>query len=323
MQTFSELKKFLADDIAALDKVIHKSLKSDVVLINQISNYITNSGGKRLRPILLLLITKLFNYNGVAKHTLAAIVEFIHTATLLHDDVVDNANKRRGKQTANEKWGNPASVLTGDFLYSRAFELMVSVNKMAVMAVMAKTTNTIAQGEVMQLLNCQNPQLSSEQYFQVIEYKTACLFKACAELGAIISNANPKEQKALANYGLQLGNAFQIIDDLLDYGIYNSNSGKEVGGDLKEGKTTLPMIYGINSISSDSKKLLISAIKNADNSQIKTIIKILTKAGAFKDTYKAAQKCTQSAKESLQILPNSTTKEALNLLADLCLQRKS
>ena len=323
MENFSDIQTFLKQDIAQLNTTIINQLTCDVALINQISQYIIHSGGKRLRPLLLLLTAKTFNYQGQHHHILAAVIEFIHTATLLHDDVVDESITRRGQKTANENWGNAASVLTGDFLYSRAFEMMVSVDSMPVMSVLSKVTNMIAQGEVMQLLNCQNPNLTVEEYRVVIERKTACLFQASTQLGAIIAQANSEQEQAMANYGLHLGNAFQIIDDILDYQSDTNTLGKEVGDDLAEGKTTLPIIYALKHANPPDKALLTQAINEADNSNIKQIIAILTKLKAFDYAYDQAKLNTQKAKDCLSILPNSPSKKALNLLADLSLKRQS
>ncbi len=323
MKTFSDIQKNLATDTKALNNIIVESLQSDVALINQISQYIIHSGGKRLRPLLLLLTAKALNYQGKHQHTLAAVIEFIHTATLLHDDVVDESATRRGHKTANEKWGNAASILTGDFLYSRAFEMMVSVNEMVVMSILSKATNIIAQGEVMQLLNCKNPDLTVAEYFVVIERKTACLFQAATQLGAVIAKANKDQEQAMADYGLHLGNAFQIIDDILDYQSDAKTMGKEVGDDLAEGKTTLPMIYALKHANPKDKTLLTQAINEADNSNIEQIIAILTKLKAFDYAFKAAEICTKNAKNCLEILPNSDAKTALILLADLSLKRQS
>lgn len=322
MQKFSEIQDFLQSDIETLNQTITEHLKSDVALINQISQYIIHSGGKRLRPLLVLLVAKALDYQGDKQHDLAAVIEYIHTATLLHDDVVDESAMRRNNKTANEKWGNAASVLTGDFLYSRAFEIMVNIDSMPVMAVLSKATNIIAQGEVMQLLNCRNPELNKTQYFEVIERKTACLFQAATQLGAIIADAPKTQEQALADYGLQLGNTFQIIDDILDYKSDAKTMGKEVGDDLAEGKTTLPVIYALERANELDKNLLITAINEADNSKIEQVIAIIEQTGGFDLAYEQAYICTQKAKKSLEILPDNIAKQALILLADLSLKRQ-
>lgn len=323
MQNFSDIQTFLAEDIEQLDRVIFGHLNSNIALINQISQYIIRSGGKRLRPLLLLLTAKALDYQDSDRYELAAVVEYIHTATLLHDDVVDQSKMRRGQGTAHKKWGNAASVLTGDFLYSRAFEVMVGVHSMAVMAVLAKATNIIAEGEVLQLLHCQNPELTIKEYFQVIERKTACLFQTSAQLGAVIAKTDESKTKALANYGLHLGNAFQIVDDILDYQASTKTTGKEPGNDLAEGKTTLPIIYALKSANKADKALLTKSVCEADTSQIQAIIAILDKTMAFKKSYQQAKHCVLQAKKCLSILQDSPAKEALNLLADFALDRQS
>ncbi len=322
MKSFTDIKEYLADDFYKLNEVIAKELHSEVALIEQISSYIIYSSGKRLRPLLLLLSAKALNYNGDKQYLLSAIIEFIHTATLLHDDVVDSSKIRHNKSTANNKWSNSASVLTGDFLYSRAFEMMVKVDSMAVMSILAKTTNTISEGEVIQLINCQNEKLTEEQYFQVIYNKTACLFQASAQLSAVIANTNKKVENAMANYGLNLGIAFQIVDDILDYKSDSKVIGKEVGDDLKEGKVTLPIIYALKHCTKYEKSLLENAIKNANNSNIKQIISILDKVQAFDYAKQQAKLYVNKAKIFLKDIADNKAKEALELLADLSIKRE-
>ena len=242
----ADVQRMVADDMHAVDQLIEERLHSDVALVNQVSRYIIQSGGKRLRPILVLLCAKAFAYQGPFHLPLAAIVEFIHTATLLHDDVVDASLLRRGQDTANSLWGNEASVLVGDFLYSRAFQMMVELDNMRVMDILAETTNVIAEGEVMQLLNCHNPDTTIEQYLDVIRSKTAKLFEASARLGAVVCEVDPVHEDAIAAYGLHLGIAFQVIDDVLDYYGSADEIGKNVGDDLAEGKPTLPLIHAMN-----------------------------------------------------------------------------
>jgi Geranylgeranyl pyrophosphate synthase len=254
---------------------------------------------------------------------MAVVIELIHTATLLHDDIVDESNTRRGKETANEVWGNAASVLVGDFLYSRAFEMMVKPGSMRIMTILSKATNEIAQGEVMQLLNCQNSALTEKEYYRVIERKTAVLFQAATQIGAILSNADEQQELALRDYGLHLGNAFQIIDDVLDYESDSETMGKEVGDDLSEGKTTLPIIYALENTSGKDRELLVNAIENADNSDIEHVVHILQTVKAFDYTRSKAQESANLAKQSLSNLQDSDYKEALILLCDLSLQRKS
>lgn len=323
MKDFDDIRSLLNADLAQTDKVLVERLSSNVALINQMSSYIIGAGGKRLRPLLLLLCARATGYKGVHHHLMAVVIELIHTATLLHDDIVDESATRRGKDTANEVWGNAASVLVGDFLYSRAFEMMVEPNSMRIMQILSKTTNSIAEGEVLQLLNCQNAQLTETEYFQVIERKTACLFQAATQIGAILSAANEQQELALKDYGLHLGNAFQIIDDVLDYESDFETMGKEVGDDLSEGKTTLPMIHALENTSGETQALLISAIENADNTHIDQIIEILSSVNAFDYTRQKAQESANLAKQSLNAIPDSDFKTALTLLCDLSLQRKS
>jgi len=323
MQNFDDIRTLLKSDIQQTDEVLIERLSSNVALINQMSSYIINAGGKRLRPLLLLVCARATGYEGNHHHLMAVVIELIHTATLLHDDIVDESSTRRGQDTANEVWGNAASVLVGDFLYSRAFEMMVEPDSMRIMKILSKVTNNIAEGEVLQLLNCQNAQLTEVEYYEVIERKTACLFQAASQIGAILSDADETQELALRDYGLHLGNAFQIIDDVLDYESDAKTMGKEVGDDLAEGKTTLPMIYALENTSGKDHALLISAIQNADNSNIDQIIGILSSVNAFDYTRKKAQEASDLAKKSLVALPESDYKNALTLLCDLSLQRKS
>ncbi len=326
MKNFDDIRTLLQSDLAQTDAVLIERLSSNVALINQMSDYIIGAGGKRLRPLLLLLCAKATGYQGTHHHLMAVVIELIHTATLLHDDIVDESATRRGKDTANEVWGNAPSVLVGDFLYSRAFEMMVEPDSMRIMQLLSKTTNNIAEGEVLQLLNCQNAQLSEAQYYEVIERKTACLFQAATQIGGILSNVNDAQESALRDYGLHLGNAFQIIDDVLDYQSDAQTMGKEVGDDLAEGKTTLPMIYALEktkNTSGDDHALLTQAIENADNSNIDQVIAILTRVNAFDYTRQKAHESAELAKQSLGCIPDSDYKKALILLCDLSVQRQS
>ncbi len=320
---FEDIQQLIQDDVTKTDEVLVEHLSSDVALINQMSSYIVNAGGKRLRPLLLLLCARATDYQGTHHHLMAAVIELIHTATLLHDDIVDESELRRGKDTANEVWGNAASVLVGDFLYSRAFEMMIKPESMRIMTILSKATNEIAQGEVLQLLNCQNAALTEAEYYQVIERKTAVLFQAATQIGGILSEVDNAQEKALKDYGLYLGNAFQIIDDVLDYQSDASTMGKEVGDDLSEGKTTLPMIYALANTSGADKQLLEDAINNADNSKIQQVIAILQSVKAFEYTREQAQKSANLAKQSLSIIKDSEYKDALIALCNLSLQRKS
>lgn len=323
MKNFEDIQKLVQDDITKTDQVLIDHLSSDVALINQMSGYIIGAGGKRLRPLLLLLCARATNYQGEHHHLMAVVIELIHTATLLHDDIVDESNTRRGKDTANEVWGNAASVLVGDFLYSRAFEMMVKPGSMRIMTLLSKATNEIAQGEVMQLLNCQNSALTEKEYYKVIERKTAVLFQAATQIGAILSDTDETQELALRDYGLHLGNAFQIIDDVLDYESNFETMGKEVGDDLAEGKTTLPMIYALENTFGEQRDTLINAIENADNTQIDKIVDILSSVNAFDYTRQKAQESANLAKLALTTLPDSDYKKAMILLCDLSLARKS
>ena len=323
MQNFDDIRNLLKDDLEQTDLLLQSRLSSNVALINQMSSYIIGAGGKRLRPLLLLLCARATNYQGEHHRLMAVVIELIHTATLLHDDIVDESETRRGKETANEVWGNAASVLVGDFLYSRSFEMMVEPGSMEIMQILSKATNEIAQGEVLQLLNCQNSDLTQDEYYQVIERKTAVLFQAATQIGGILSKVEAEQELALKNYGLHLGNAFQIIDDVLDYESNSETMGKEVGDDLSEGKTTLPMIYALANTSGVDKQLLEDAINNADNSKITQVIQILQSVDAFGYTRQQAKKSAELAKASLDNIQSSPYKEALILLCDLSLARKS
>ena len=323
MKNFDDIQTLLKEDLEQTDVLLHARLSSNVALINQMSSYIISAGGKRLRPLLLLLCARATNYQGKHHRLMAVVIELIHTATLLHDDIVDESATRRGKDTANEVWGNAASVLVGDFLYSRAFEMMVEPDSMKIMKILSKATNEIAQGEVLQLLNCQNADLTETEYYQVIERKTAVLFQAATQIGGILSEVDSTQEQALKDYGLHLGNAFQIIDDVLDYESDSETMGKEVGDDLAEGKTTLPMIYALAHTSGADKQLLEEAINNADNSNIADVVHILQSVDAFGYTRAQAKKSADLAKATLTSIKPSPYKEALILLCDLSLARKS
>ena len=323
MQNFEQIQDLMKVDMKKVDDILINRLDTEVDLINQMSRYIITSGGKRLRPLLLLLCAKATGYEGKHHYPLAVVIELIHTATLLHDDVVDESNIRRGGDSANEIWGNAASVLVGDFLYSRAFEIMVEPDSMQIMRILSKATNMIAEGEVMQLLNIRNIGISQSDYYGVIERKTACLFKAACQIGAILSNTSKSTVKALGDYGLHLGNAFQVIDDVLDYESSTEIIGKEVGDDLAEGKITLPMIYALEKTSGAKNKLLKTAIKTSDTSNINDIVSILNDVKAFEFTRLRAKNESNKAKKSLEDIPKSDYQEALSLLCELSLNRKS
>lgn len=321
------LHGLIYEDMQLVDKLIHKSLQSDVVLINQVGHHIVNSGGKRLRPALLLLITQHFGYSGSQHINLAAILEFIHTATLLHDDVVDASILRRGQETANQKWGNEASVLVGDFLYSRAFQMMVDTNSMRVMDILSEATNTIAEGEVQQLLNSHDPDTTEVSYIDVIQSKTAKLFEAAGRLGAILGERELDDEQAMARYGMHLGTAFQLIDDVLDYSTPNSALGKNIGDDLSEGKPTLPLLYAMWHSSDKDANIIREGILNGGLENIDIIQKIIMETGAIEYTAEIAQKEADLAIESLQRFSdnnNSGTKylDAMVKLAKFSVERQ-
>ncbi|MCA1924972.1 MAG: octaprenyl diphosphate synthase [Thiobacillus sp.] len=319
--SLERLQSFLADDMRAVDQVIRESLYSDVVLIRQVSEYIINSGGKRLRPALVLLSAGCFAYSGRAHHELAAVVEFIHTATLLHDDVVDESELRRGRQTANALFGNAASVLVGDFLYSRAFQMMVAVNDMEVMRILSDATNTIAEGEVLQLLNCHDPDIDEENYLRVIRYKTAKLFEAAGRLGAVIGGGNEAEQNALARYGMHLGTAFQLIDDVLDYSGDFLKTGKNIGDDLAEGKPTLPLLYAMKHGNPEQAERIREAIEHGGLTEFQSVLSAIKDTNALQYTREQAQREIQAANEVISILPDSNSKSALLQLAAFAVSR--
>jgi octaprenyl-diphosphate synthase len=318
---FETLRNLLADDLRAVDALIHSCLRSDVALINQLSHYIVNSGGKRLRPMLLLLSANACRYQGNQHINLAAVIEFIHTATLLHDDVVDASQLRRGSMTANAVWGNEASVLVGDFLYSRAFEMMVSANDMRIMEIMSHTTNTIAEGEVMQLLNCHDAETTEARYMDVVSRKTARLFEAAARIGAVLGQQAPAVEDALASYGLHLGVAFQLVDDVLDYSASPEDTGKNVGDDLAEGKPTLPLIHAIHKGTPAQASLIRKAIENGGHDNMQSVCAIIESTGAIPYTAHAAQREADLAIAALEPLPASAYKDALYGLAEFSVNR--
>ena len=311
----------IATDMSAVNQVIRQQLHSDVALVNQIAEYIINAGGKRIRPVLVLLVANAYGYQGKHHHELAAIVEFIHTATLLHDDVVDESSLRRGRQTANALFGNAASVLVGDFLYSRAFQMMVSINSMRVMQILADATNVIAEGEVLQLLNMHDPDVTEERYLQVIRSKTAKLFEAAAEIGALIAGANDEQVNAAGEYGRCIGTAFQLIDDVLDYSGNAVDIGKNVGDDLREGKPTLPLIYLMKHGSDAEKELVRLCIEQGDESQFDAILSAITQSGALDYTTQQAVLAADRASAAIQSLPDSTYKTALLALSHFAVHR--
>lgn len=311
----------IEDDMAAVDAMIHSRLQSDVVLINQLGHYIINSGGKRLRPALAILSARACGYQGEQLANLATIIEFIHTATLLHDDVVDGSDMRRGKETANNLWGNEASVLVGDFLYTRSFEMMVEMHSMPLMKILSHTTNIIAEGEVLQLLNCNDPDTSEAAYLEVIHHKTAKLFEAAAQLGAVISGSDAETEQAMAQYAMHLGSAFQLVDDLLDYSESSDTIGKNIGDDLAEGKPTLPLIYAMQHGNETQRQVIRHAIEHGERDRIDDIITIINDTGAINYTSQAALKEAELAKSALAMLPSSVYKDALLSLADFSVER--
>ncbi len=317
-----QIRELVNPEMQAVTASIADQFGSDVSLIKEMSQYIFNGGGKRLRPILALLSAKVFNYSGIHHITIAAIVELIHTATLLHDDVVDNSNLRRGKKTANYVWGNPASVLVGDYLYSRSFQMMVNINSMDVLRILANSSNMIAAGEVMQLMNCNDPSTNEKKYMETILRKTATLFQAAAELGAVIAEQSSEICHKMSLYGLHLGMAFQIVDDALDYGASDNDIGKNIGDDLAEGKPTLPLIHILNHGDADQVNLVKNAIQHGSLENISAIKQAILETEALNYTYAAAEMQVKSACDCLREIPNSIYKEALVDLANYAIARK-
>ena len=305
----------------AVDRVIRDQLHSDVVLIRQVAEYIIGGGGKRLRPALVLLSAGALGYRGNAHHTLAAVVEFIHTATLLHDDVVDESALRRGRPTANTLFGNAASVLVGDFVYSRAFQMMVNVGDMRVLQVLADATNIIAEGEVLQLMNCRNADIDEESYLQVIRYKTAKLFEAAGRLGAILAGATPEVEQAMAVYGSHLGTAFQLIDDALDYSGEAGVIGKNIGDDLAEGKPTLPLIYAMRKGTAEEAALVRRAVSSGGLAELEGVLAAISSSGALDYTRRQAEAEAEAAREALSVIPATQYRESLIQLASFAVTR--
>ena len=297
--------------MAQVDATIRGRLASNVALISQIGHYITGAGGKRIRPKLVLLCSSALGFDGPERVQLAAIVEFIHTATLLHDDVVDESSLRRGRKTANALFGNAASVLVGDFVYSRAFQMMVSINRMRVLDVLADATNVIAEGEVLQLMNMHDPDLAVDDYLRVIRFKTAKLFEASARLGAVLAEAPAHVEESCAAYGRSLGTAFQLVDDLLDYEGATTQLGKNVGDDLREGKPTLPLLIAMANGAPDERELIRHAIEQGEVERLADIVGIVRRTGAIDATRAFARKEGQTARRCLQALPESPFKDAL------------
>ncbi len=301
----------MADDMRQVDAVIRRRLASDVALIDQIANYIISAGGKRIRPMLVLLFSAALGFTGRERFELAATVEFIHTATLLHDDVVDESALRRGRRTANALFGNAASVLVGDFVYSRAFQMMVAIDRLRVLEVLADATNVIAEGEVLQLMNMHDPNLTVQDYLRVIRFKTAKLFEASARLGAVLAEADAQTEEACAAYGRSLGTAFQLVDDLLDYEGATEQLGKNVGDDLREGKPTLPLLIAMERGTAEQRGLLRSAIEHGEVTRLADIVEIVRSTGALAATREAARAEADKACTMLGRLPDSTFRSAL------------
>ena len=306
----------------AVDEVIRTRLHSDVALIRQVAEYIVQSGGKRLRPALVLFTAGAMGYKGTHHHELAAVVEFIHTASLLHDDVVDESDLRRGNRTANAIYGNAAAVFVGDFIYSRAFQMMVGVNEMRVMRVLADATNIIAEGEVLQLLNCHNADVVIDDYLRVIRYKTAKLFEAAARLGGIVAGADEALEQRLAAFGMHLGTAFQLIDDVLDYSADEADTGKHLGDDLAEGKPTLPLIHVMQHGTAEQAALVRHAIEGGGRDDFAAVLAAIQSSGALEETRRHAEAEVKLAIDAISVLPPSNYKEALLQLSNFAVRRK-
>ena len=323
LMLLTNLKQAVAPDLNKVDKLIISNLYSEIPLVREVGNHIIQGGGKRLRPLLLLLCAKACGYGdtGNDQITMATVIEFIHTATLLHDDVIDSSMLRRGSETANNLWGNEAAVLVGDFLYSRAFQLMVKVQDLEILKIVADATNTIAEGEVLQLLNQHNPETSEKNYLHVVRNKTAKLFEAAAEIGAVLAGSEPYVRCTLAQYGLHLGTAYQLIDDLLDYQAMNFEFGKKIGKDLAEGKPTMPLIYLFRQGTTEQRALVIDAITNPKNADLNQVQQAIVESGAMDYTYEFARREAELAKQAISELPESDYRTATIELADFVITR--
>lgn len=319
--TLEQLYALIGPDMKAVDAVIRDRLHSEVVLVRQVAEYIIGSGGKRMRPALVLLAAGALGYHGQRHHEMAAVVEFIHTATLLHDDVVDESALRRGRDTANAMFGNAASVLVGDFLYSRAFQMMVEVNDMRIMRVLSDATNVIAEGEVLQLMNCHDADVDETRYLQVIRYKTAKLFEAAAQLGALLGQAAPAVEQALASYGMHLGTAFQLVDDVLDYSGQEADTGKHIGDDLAEGKPTLPLIYVMQHGTPAQAACVRRAIEEGGRDDFPAVLEAIRSSGALDHARRQAAKEAELAREAICCLGDSNFKKALLQLTLFAVER--
>lgn len=316
-----QLYALIGADMNAVDNVIRRRLYSDVALVRQVAEYIIQSGGKRMRPALVLLAAGALNYDGQRHHDMAAVIEFIHTATLLHDDVVDESALRRGRDTANAMFGNAASVLVGDFLYSRAFQMMVEVDDMRVMQVLSDATNIIAEGEVLQLMNCHDADVDEARYMQVIHYKTAKLFEAAARLGAILAKSTPEMEQAMADYGKHLGTAFQLVDDVLDYSGEEADTGKNIGDDLAEGKPTLPLIYVMKHGNPEQVTCVRNAIENGGREDFPAVLEAIRQSGALDHAKARAVQEAELARAAIEPLGASNYKKALLQLTSFAVER--
>lgn len=321
--SLEQINQLISADKTAVDELIRECLKSDVLLVSQVAEYIVTSGGKRLRPLIVLLAARALGYAGPHHIHTAAIIEFIHTATLLHDDVVDHSERRRGKDTANTVFGNQASVLVGDFLYSRAFQMMVDIDRMQIMRILADATNTIAAGEVMQLMNVHDPDLDEDGYRMVIYRKTARLFEAGSQIAAILANRDPADEAAMIAYGQHLGTAFQLVDDALDYDSTAEELGKNLGDDLAEGKTTLPLIYAMQNGSEAERQMIRSAIQEGGLDHLQEIKQVIESTGALQYTAARAQEAADAAIDALADIPESEYKQALITIANFAVKRRS
>jgi len=321
--TFDAVSNLARDDMQAVDRLISASLESDVALVSQVSRYIVASGGKRLRPLIVLLAARAFGYKGEQHVRAAAIIEFIHTATLLHDDVVDSSSRRRGRDSANTVFGNQASVLVGDFLYSRSFQMMVDIGSMRVMQILADATNTIAAGEVLQLMNVHDPDTTEESYRQVIYRKTARLFEAGAQIAAVLAERPGSEEAAMIEYGRNLGVAFQLVDDALDFDASPEELGKNLGDDLAEGKATLPLIYAMQRGDSAQRELIRNAILEGGLDDLESVRSVIESTGALQYTAARAQEAADVAIDALSEIPDSDYKQALIAIAEFSVRRRS
>ena len=310
----------ILEDLETFNRIITKQLKSDFPFINKLNEYIIHSGGKRMRPTIILLLARALGYEGQAHLTLATTIEFIHTATLLHDDVIDNTDFRRNKKTVKQLWGNSASILTGDFLYSRAFQIILALNSTEIIKLLTQTTNTLVEGEMMQLVNCGNYNTDEKTYFETIHRKTAVLFETGAHISALISSSDEKTIQAIQQFGLNLGIGFQLIDDILDYSDKN-NSGKSIGNDLIEGKATLPFIYALEHSSATNCKKLKNALANHNNDDLQIAIEIVRLSGGLDYTHKQARHYIEQSLQAFEVIPDSTYKSALYALTQFFLQR--